>query len=293
MFKRTHLRAISAYEQYIMMSIGIIVMVMGFYYFIIPSDLVTGGVTGIGLVLNKLINVEISYIVFVFNVLLLLVGLVTMGKKLFIKSIFGSLFFPLVLFLFEQFAPTLDIQGDYVIAVTFGGLLLGLGFGLVIKYGGTSGGSDIPIKILNKKFNIPISISIYMIDGIIILFGVLVFFEEYGINAGLYAIITMYISGVVADRVVVGNLSKKAVQIITDFPEEIKNAIYSSVVRGVTEVPIQGGYSKSQKTMLITVITKQEYYVIRNIIATIDPAAFVFVTSASEIQGDFKESEDV
>ena len=75
-----------------------------------------------------------------------------MGKKLFIKSIFGSLFFPLVLFLFEQFAPTLDIQGDYVIAVTFGGLLLGLGFGLVNKYGGTSGGSDIPIKILKKKF---------------------------------------------------------------------------------------------------------------------------------------------
>lgn len=279
-------------EQYTMMSLGIVLMVIGYFYFIIPSDLVTGGVTGIGLVLNYVTNIEISYIVFVFNFFLLLLALVTLGRKVFVKSIYGSLFFPFVLFLFEQFAPSLDIQGDYVIAVTFGGLLLGVGFGYVIKYGGTSGGSDIPIKILNKKLKIPISVSIYITDGLIIFLGVLVFFADYGINATLYAIITMYISGVVADKVVVGNNSKKVIQIITDQPQAIKEGIYGVVERGVTEVPIKGGYSNSNKTMLITVITKQEYYVIRNVIAHIDSTAFVFVTSASEIQGDFRESED-
>lgn len=293
MNKQKNLRKITVFEQYLMMSIGIVLMVVGFYYFIIPADLVTGGVTGIGLVINKLTKIEISYIVFTFNILLLFIGLFMLGKKTFYKSIFGSLLFPFVLFLFEQFGPALDTEGDYVIAVTFGGVLLGLGFGLVIKYGGTSGGTDIPIKILNKKLKIPISWSIYISDGIIILFGVIVFYGEYGINTGLYAILTVYISGVVADKVVMGRISKKAVQIITSKPDEIKEAIYESIHRGVTLVNIEGGYSKESKTMLITVITKQEYYILKNIVAAIDESAFVYVTSATEIHGDFviEESE--
>ena len=286
------IRQISAYEQYAMITLGIVLMVVGFYYFIIPSDLVTGGVTGIGLVLNKVTNISISFIVAIFNIVLLVLGLLVLGKRIFLKSIYGSLLFPLVLFMFEQFAPALDIEGDYVIAVVFGGFFLGLGFGYVIKYGGTSGGTDIPVKILNKKFKIPLSISIYLSDGLIILLGVLVFYKEYGINAGLYAILTVYISGVVADWVVLGNVSKRAVNIITNHPEEIKEAIYHSVLRGVSEVAIKGGYTKEEKTMLITVITKQEYYILRNIIASIDPNAFVYVTGATEIQGDFQEREN-
>jgi uncharacterized membrane-anchored protein YitT (DUF2179 family) len=293
MNKQKNLRTVSIFEQYLMMTVGIVLMVMGFYYFIIPADLVTGGVTGIGLVINKLSNIKISYIVFAFNILLLFVGLFMLGKKTFYKSIYGSLMFPIILFLFEQFGPALDTEGDYVIAVTFGGVLLGLGFGLVIKYGGTSGGTDIPVKILNKKFKLPISWSIYISDGLIILFGVIVFYEQYGINAGLYAILTVYISGVVADQVVMGRISKKAVQIITDKPNEIKEAIYETIHRGVTLVNIEGGYSKQSKTMLITVITKKEYFVLKNIVATIDESAFVYVTSATEIHGDFviEESE--
>ena len=162
---------------------------------------------------------------------------------------------------------------------------------LVIKYGGTSGGTDIPIKILNKKFKMPISLALYSTDGIIVLLGVLVFYSEHGINAGLYALITMFISGKVADMVIVGSNSKKAVQIITDFPTEIKQAIYEFVYRGVTEVKIRGGFSKKDKIMLVTVITKQEYYFIRNIIARIDENAFVYVTPATEIHGDFEERE--
>lgn len=293
MSKQKNLRRIKGIEQYLMISVGIILMVVGFYYFIIPADLVTGGVTGISLVLNKLTGIKISYIVFGFNMLFLVLGFAVLGKKTFIKSIYGSLLFPAVLFLFETFAPVLDIESDFVIAVTFGGVFLGLGFGLVIKYGGTSGGTDIPIKILNKKLKMPLSYCIYIMDGIIILIGVIVFYGTYGITSGLYAIITVYISGLVTDQVVMGRISKKAVQIITDKPEEIKEAIYEKIARGVTEVSIKGGYSKQTKTMLITVITKQEYYIVKNIVATIDESAFVFVTSATEIHGDFdvKESD--
>ena len=292
MSKQRKLKVVSIYKRYIMISIGIIIMSFGFYYFILPADLVVGGVTGLGLVLSvSFDNFPISAFVFVLNVLLLLTGLIFLGKKLFVRSIYGSLFFPLVLFLMETFLEVIDIKNDMFLAVTFGGVLLGVGFGLVIKYGGTSGGTDIPIKILNKKFKMPISIALYSIDGIVILLGVLVFYSEYGITAGLYALVSMFISGKVADMVIVGSNSKKAVQIITDYPSDIKKAIYELLYRGVTEVQIKGGFTNENKTMLVTVITKQEYYFIRNIIARIDANAFVYVTPATEIHGDFEERE--
>lgn len=292
MIKQKNLKVISMSERYVMISMGIIIMSLGFFYFIIPSDLVVGGVTGLGLVLTEALpKIPISAFVLVLNVILLFIGLIFLGKKIFIRSIYGSLLFPFILFLMETFLPPLDIEEDLFLSAIFGGLLIGVGFGLVIKYGGTSGGTDIPIKILNKKMKMPISIALYSTDGIIILLGVLVFYSQYGINAGLYALITMFISGIAADKVIVGSNSKKAVQIITDKPDEIKEAIYDSVYRGVTEVKIRGGFSNKDKTMLVTVITKQEYYFIRNIIARIDETAFVYVTPATEIHGDFEERE--
>jgi len=291
MFKHKKLRTITKYEQYLMISIGIILMVVGFYYFLLPAHLVAGGVSGLGLALNEFFGFRVSFVVMSLNAILLLFALLFLGKKVFIKSIYGSILFPTTLFLFERFSPSLDIQGDLFLAVTFGGVFIGIGFGLVIKYGGTSGGTDIPIKILNKKLRLPLSVSIYLVDGIIIFLGVIAFWNESGIMLGLYAVVSMFIGGKVSDMVIVGSNSKKAVQIITDFPEEIKESIYNAVYRGVTEMEIQGGYSKNKKTMLVTVITRQEYYLVRNIIADIDENAFVYVTPATEIQGDFAERE--
>ncbi len=286
------IRPIKNPERYGWISFGIILMASGFYFFLIPVDLVAGGVTGIGMILNEVSeSISISLTVFIMNILLLLLGWLVLGRKLFLRSIYGSLLFPLVLFVLEQFVPVFSIENDYVIAVTFGGALLGLGFGYVLKYGGTSGGTDIPVKILHRVFNLPISFSVYLIDGLIVLAGTIVFSQSGSVLVGLYAIIAIAISGKVADMVVVGGSSKKALQIITDYPQEIKEAIYDSVSRGVTEVPIKGGYSQSKKIMLITVITKREYYLARSVISRIDEDAFVYVTPATEIHGEFLERE--
>ena len=209
MFTRSKLKPITKGQQYLMISIGIIIMVSGFYFFLIPANIVAGGVTGLGLILNHAFDFSISITVLIFNSLLLVLGLVTLGKKVFLKSIYGSLLFPAVLFIHETFIPVFDIQGDLFIAVIFGGALLGLGFGIVLKFGGTSGGTDIPVKILNKKLKLPLSFSIYLIDGIIVTLGIIAFFESNGIIGGLYALIAIYISGKIADIVVVGSNSKK------------------------------------------------------------------------------------
>ena len=187
--------------------------------------------------------------------------------------------------------PLLDYNDDIMLAAVFGGVLLGIGFGVVLKYGGTSGGTDIPVKILNKKYKVPVSFSLYLIDGIVVFAGTIAFYPENGLAGGLYALIAIFISGWVADYVIVGSNSKKAVQIITDYPKEIKEAIYASVMRGISEMDIKGGYTNNHKTMLVTVITRREYFIIRNIIASIDENAFVYVTPATEIHGDFYERE--
>ena len=270
-----------------MITFGIFLMVAGFYYFIAPFQLVIGGVSGVGLIFNELLGIPISLVVFVLNLILLFLGWLMLGWKSFYRSLYGSIVFPFFLFLMETFSPFFDLPNDYIIAITFGGFFMGLGFGYVIKYGGTSGGTDIPIKILNKILKLPLSYSIYAIDGIIILSGVILFYDTNGLAGGLYAILTMIIAGFVADRVVMGAKTLTTVQIITEEPEKIKNIIYEKIYRGVTMVPIKGGYSQTDKTMLITVITRDEYYTIRNIIAEFDPSAFVFANPAHEIRGDF------
>ncbi len=291
MKKHLPIRKISKWEQYLMITIGITLMASGFYFFLIPLKLVAGGVTGLGIVLEHWFDMKIAVFVYILNALLLLLGWAVLGRKVFLRSIYGSLLFPTVLFLFDKFVPLLDIQNDYLIGTVFGGAMVGIGFGLMLKYGGTSGGTDIPVKILNKKFNVPISTSVYFFDGIIVTIGIIAFYSENGLIAGLYALISIFISGKLADMVVVGGNAKKALQIITSNPDEIKQAIYDTVSRGVAVVNIKGGYTGLDKTMLITVITKQEYYYVRNIIASIDDEAFVYVTPATEIHGDFLESE--
>jgi uncharacterized membrane-anchored protein YitT (DUF2179 family) len=274
-----------------MITLGITIMAAGFYFFLIPMNLVAGGVTGLGIVLVEWFDMNISIFVLIVNVILLFIGLMVLGKKIFLRSIYGSLYFPLILYLFERFVPLLELNNDYVLASIFGGAGVGIGFGLMLKYGGTSGGTDIPVKIFYRKFKIPISTSVYIFDGIIVTLGIITFFPQNGISLGLYALIAIFISGKLADIVVVGGNTKKAMQIITSRPNAIKEAIYTSVSRGVSVVNIKGGYTGSDKTMLITVITKQEYYFIRNIIARLDEEAFVYVTPATEIHGDFIERE--
>lgn len=284
---RKTLKQMTFIKRYFMISFGIFTMVAGFYYFIMPAALVIGGVSGVGVLFSELFGIRVSMVVFILNVLLLGLGWLFLGFKSFYRSIYGSMMFPFFLFILETFSPFLDMPEDFLLYTTFGGFFLGIGFGIVIKYGGTSGGTDIPIKILHRRLKLPLSVSLYFVDGVIILAGVIAFYAERGVSTGLYAVLVMVISGKFADIVVVGSNTLKAVHIITDKPNDIKELIYKTIHRGVSIVPAEGGYTQDTKTLILSVITRDEYYAIRNIIATTDPNAFVFASPATEIQGDF------
>ncbi|MFW5893389.1 MAG: YitT family protein [Bacillota bacterium] len=287
------LKELTLLRRYLYITLGITLMVAGFYYFILPASMVIGGVSGVGVLFSELFDIKVSYVVFILNIILLGLGWLMLGRKSFFRSIYGSLLFPAILFIFETFSPPLDMPDDFLLYVTFGGFFLGLGFGIVIRFGGTSGGTDIPIKILHRLLDLPLSTSIYLVDGLIIFSGIVVFYSERGISLGLYAILTTIIAGKVSDYMVAGSNTLKAVHIITDHPERIKQLVFETIERGLSVIPIEGGYTEEEKHMLVSVITRDEYYTIRSIIAKEDPYAFVFASPATEIQGDFtKRWED-
>jgi len=285
------LRQISFIERYGIITFGIFLMVSGFYFFLVPVDLVIGGVSGLGLILNRFISIPIGLTVFVANAFLLLLAYLLLGKKALIRSLYGSLLYPAILIMFETFLTPLPIT-DLFIASVFAGLLTGVGFGIVIRYGGTSGGSDIPISLLNKFFKVPLSSGVYLIDGLIIVLGAFTLGANGTIIYAFYALISVYVVGRAADRMVIGSNTLKTVHIITMVPDLIKHAIFERLDRGVTLVPIEGGYTKEKKSMMITVITRNEYSMLRDIVAEMDAGAFVYASPATEIHGDFQKRED-
>lgn len=271
--------------EYLMITIGVISMSFGFHFFNTPYNLVIGGVAGIGVVLQEIFIINPSFVIMALNVFFLLIGLIVFGKDFLSKTLYGSLIFPLGVFVFEvidNYYLISPITDDLILAVIFSALFIGLGLGTVLRFGGTTGGMDVPQKILHQYLKIPFSYTLYMVDGFVILFGTIIF----GLEVGLYSVLAMLLIGKFIDLVLVGGKNRKSVYIITTNPDEIKNAIFEKVERGVTEVPIVGGYSKDDKTMLLCVAENREYYDIMKIVNSIDNNAFVFVNNSSEVLGE-------
>jgi len=291
------IRNIGRIEQYFFLTLGVLSMAVAYYFFVIPSGLVVGGSTGVAMILNRYFGtIPISFFSLVLNSLLLIFAWIFLGKIELLNSLYGSLLFPLFLALFEVLIPNPQFgENDLLLVILYAGLLAGIGFGLVVQYGGSTGGSDIVIKIVKKYTPLSLRTSVYVVDGLVILAGALTF--PGGLNQGiinlLYALVMVFISGKVSDSIVMGSQSKKAVNVITEKPKEIKAELFSLLRRGVTEIASQGGFTEIKKTLLIIVIQNTEYHMLRKIISTIDPKAFVYVTPASEIQGQWSSKEEV
>ncbi len=271
--------------EFVLITIGVFIMGFGFYFFTLPNSLIIGGVSGIGIVLTEVLNVDTVLIILMLNVVLLFLGLAYYGKTFFLKTIYGSLLFPGTIYvaeLLDKQYSILPISDDLLLSVIFSAILIGIGFGIVLRFGGTTGGIDIPQKIIHDKFKIPFSVSLYIIDGLVVLLGAIFF----GLETGLYSILAMLLIGKFVDIVLLGGKNTKSIYIITKEPDLIKEAIYEKIYRGVTEVPIIGGYSKDKKTMLLCVVRNREYYQVIKVINKYDSNSFVFVNNSSEVLGE-------
>lgn len=275
------------YKDWLFMTLGVAIAGAGYSFFIMPNNIVTGGVSGLGVLFQNIFNgFNPALTILILNVLLLLIGLFFVGKDFFLKTVYGSLTFPLFIELFGllyNVIPSEYLDFDLPLIVIFSSIIIGYGLGLSIKHGGSTGGTEVIQKMMFKYLHVPYSISLYLIDGVIILIGL---FVLKNVQTSLYAIVFTFLAGIVIDSVVFSGFNKRAVYIISDHNEEIKNSLIESFDRGVTSIRVIGEYSKEERQMLLCVLSSNEYYKLREIIEKYDPRAFYFVVRASEVRGE-------
>ncbi len=264
--------------------IGLTLFSLAFNLFLLPNDLVFGGVSGLSIVFNSKFGIDPSLFVLVVNIFLLIISFIFLGKEKTAKGIIGSLLLPLFMKITEILTLYIDLSDiDILVAALYGGVLAGIGIGLVYKTGFNTGGTDIINLIINKYAGFSIGRSMFVSDGIIVLSGIFVF----GLIKSMYAGIVLFLLSKLSDRVILGIGRSKAFYIITDEPDKVRDFIVKKLGHGITEINAKGGFKKESQKVLFTVIPTQEYYQIKNELNRIDKSAFFVVVDAFESKGGF------
>ena len=249
--------------------------------FLLPSDVIVGGTTGISLFVEHTFGVSISLFILIFNILMLIVGLIILGKKFALTTIISSFAYPVFLELFNHCFGDLVLTTDPFLSTLFSGLGIGIALGVVIRSGASTGGMDIPPLVLNRFFKIPVSVSLYVFDFCILILQ----FSFTPIDKILYGIVLTLIYTVVIDKILLKGTSKTEVKVISQKTEEIRSAILSQLDRGVTILYGEGGYMQEKSQILMSVISNREVIQIERLIHQIDPECFMVVSRVSEVSG--------
>ncbi len=246
-----------------------------------PSGLITGGTTGIAIAVNHYTKLPISSIVLVFNVIMFMIGLFVLGKKFALTTLISTLFFPLSLEVLQKLFANLVITDDIFLCTIFGGICIGSAIALVIRVGASTGGMSIPPLILNKYMHIPVSVSLYVGDCIILALQV-AFSDK---NKILYGIVLVMIYSIVLDKLLILGTNKIQIKVISGKSSEIKDAIISKFDRGVTLLHSKSGYLEREMDILLTVISNNDLSKFEKLIHEIDEEAFVIISHVNEVRG--------
>ncbi|WP_186422382.1 YitT family protein [Lacrimispora celerecrescens] len=261
--------------------LGNFIYAVGIVFFIMPSGLITGGTTGIAIAVNHYTKIPISSIVLAFNVIMFMIGLFVLGKKFALTTLISTLFFPLSLEVLQKLFVNFAITDDIFLCTIFGGVCIGSAIALVIRVGASTGGMSIPPLILNKYMHIPVSVSLYVGDCIILALQV-AFSDK---NKILYGIILVMIYSIVLDKLLILGTNKIQIKVISGKSPEIKDAIISKFDRGVTLLHSKSGYLEREMDILLTVISNNDLSKFEKLIHEIDGEAFVIISHVNEVRG--------
>lgn len=263
--------------------LGNIVLAAGVAFFIVPNNILTGGVAGVAVALAPVLNVSITLIINTLTVILFLIGMVILGKNFAIKTLLSTILYPSFLSLFTMVEHGVNITDDPILASIYGGILIGAGVGLVFRTGASTGGMDIPPLIVNKFTHIPLGKLILIVDGLTVMLGLSI----YGIEPALIGLISVWTcSYMVHKMMILGLAEAKSLMIISDKYEELLKEVSTQLDRGATLIQAKGGYSRDDKPILMVVILNKQFPLVNRIIASIDPGAFVVVHDVNEVQGE-------
>lgn len=249
--------------------------------FLLPANLMSCGTTGIALVVNHLTNIPISGFIFVFNVVMLLLGRAVLGRQFAMTTILSSLFYPISLELMNRLLGDVSITDNVLLNTLFAGMGLGISLGIVMRAGASTGGMDIPPLILKKLFHIPVSATLWAFDFCILLAQM--FFHQP--EDLLYGILLIIVISIALNKIMLLGTSRTEVKIISAEALQIRDAILSQVDRGCTLLHGQGGYRHLDTEVILSIVSNYELPKIQQLARTIDPDCFMIVSQVTEVWG--------
>ncbi len=276
-YLRTHKREIlMAYAQIL---IGSVIGAAAYPTFLIPNNIAPGGLTGVATILNFLAGWPVGVTALVLNIPLFLIGYRTMGKVFAFRSLVATTLFTILI----DILPLKPVSEDPLLGTLFGGVVLGIGLGLILRGGATTGGSDMVARMVHRRFSfITVGMFLFALDFLVVLAAAIFI----GGTQALYAMIDIYVCGRVIDAVMVGFGGNKACFVMTDAWQKITGRVLNEIERGCTLLEAKGAYSGTSRPVVMCVMSRQEMTTLKRIVQEEDEKAFMFITEAHEALGE-------
>lgn len=266
-------------------SVGVILIALGLDLFLIPNKIAAGGVSGIATILHYLVHVPVGVAMLALNVPLFALAVYRLGLRFGFRSLYGTIALSIAVDLLAPFLPV--PTHDILLAGLFGGVLVGLGLGLVFKYNGTTGGTDLAAAVLRTYTGVNIGQLLFLVDASVVIAAGITFDSA---ELAMYALITIFVTAWLIDLVQEGFSYAKAFLIISDRSSEIAAAIVKELNRGATAWPARGVYTGRDREVVLSVVNRSEVTRLKELVYGVDPRAFVILADAHEVLGEgFKE----
>lgn len=266
-------------KDYALIVLGTFLAALSLPQFFLPYDIAPGGISGISTVLASVLPLSVGMLSFMLNVPLFLFGWRTVGLRFAVRSFIAMS----LMSLFIDLVPVRDVAGNAMLAAVFGGVLLGVGLGLVVRAGATTGGTDMAAKMIHNRIGfLSIATILFLIDGMVVAVAGLVF----GMQAALWALISLFVSSRAMDTVIKGFNTAMQFMIISEDSEKIVRRIHTEIDRGCTRLMAEGTYSGLPVGTLLCVVSRTEAPRLKKLVAEVDPLAFVTVCDVHEVLGE-------
>ena len=249
--------------------------------FIVPHGVIVGGATGIGLTIAHYVPVDLSIIIFIVNSILFVLGAAVLGKKFAVATIASTFIYPTFLSIVQKIPGIDGLTDNLMLATLYAGALLGVGIGLIVRVGSSTGGTDIVALVLNKWFHIPVAGLLYVIDFLVL--GGQVFFSD--TEQIMYGVLMLVLETAILNKVMLLGQSQIQLFIISEEYEHIREKMLKELDAGVTMVHIETGYGQENRKGVLCVIPNRKLYSVKELVQAIDPKAFITITQINEVRG--------
>lgn len=249
--------------------------------FIVPHGVIMGGATGIGLTIAHYVPVDLSIIIFIVNSILFVLGATMLGKKFAVATIASTFIYPTFLSIVQKIPGIDGLTDNLMLATLYAGALLGVGIGLIVRVGSSTGGTDIVALVLNKWFHIPVAGLLYVIDFLVL--GGQVFFSD--TEQIMYGVLMLVLETAILNKVMLLGQSQIQLFIISEEYEHIREKMLKELDAGVTMVHVETGYGQENQKGVLCIIPNRKLYSVKELVQSIDPKAFITITQINEVRG--------